>query len=99
MSEAAKPPQGRQLDIPCALTEAIRAFPVKKELTHCGSTFTMPPFDFYAESPRCHTQRMVRACSAMTEPEEVFDAVFEWLLQSGAEEIARCRQRVFKEEK
>jgi hypothetical protein len=86
------------VDVPAGLLEEIRSFPVKREVEHCGHTFCVSPFDFYAECPQCHTRIKVRSFSGVTEIEDVFDAVFEWMARPGAEEIVRRRQQVMKDD-
>ena len=80
------------------LVEAIRAFPVEREVIHCGQPFHVSPFDFYAECPACRTRIKVRSLTAVQEIEDVFDAVFEWLNQPGAEEVMRRRQPEIKDD-
>jgi hypothetical protein len=86
------------VDVPAGLLEEIRSFPVKREVEHCGRTFSVSPFDFYAECPQCHARIKTRSFSGVTEIEDVFDAVFEWMTRPGTEEIARRRQQVMKED-
>jgi hypothetical protein len=81
------------LELPSELLEAIRTFPLQREVEHCGQRILVPSFDLYAECPRCHSRIKVRAFSGATELEDVFDAVFEWLNQPQAEEVARRRQQ------
>jgi hypothetical protein len=85
--------QTRDIDIPWGLIEGIKSAPLQREVEHCGHTFAVSPFDIYAVCPSCGTRLKVRACSGVTEIEEVFDAVFEWMNQQGAEELVRRRQR------
>lgn len=82
------------VDIPASLLEAIRSFPQVREVEHCGSTFAVSPFDFHATCPRCDCRLKLRAFSAGDEIEDVFDAVFEWMMQPGAEDLVRRRQEV-----
>ncbi len=83
------------IDIPEGLIDAIRAFPIEREFEHCGRRSTLSPFDIYAVCPECGARVKVRAFSATTELEDVFDAFFEWLNQPGAVESARKRQQAF----
>jgi hypothetical protein len=73
-----------RLGLNAELIEAIREFPVQREVEHCGSQFAVSPFDFYATCPHCGKQVKVRSFAAVTEMEDVFDAVFEWMTQPGA---------------
>lgn len=85
----------QDIDIPWGLIEGIKAFPLQRELEHCGQSFVVSPFDIYAECPRCGARLKVRACSGVTEIEEVFDAVFEWMNRPEAERIvARRREQI-----
>jgi hypothetical protein len=86
------------VDVPAGLLEEIRSFPVKREVEHCERTFCVSPFNFYAECPQCHARIKVRSFSGVTEIEDVFDAVFEWMTRPGAEEIVRRRQQEMKED-
>jgi hypothetical protein len=74
------------------LLEAIRTFPAEREVEHCGVRFKTSPFEFYAECPRCGTRMKVRSFSGTGEIEDVFDAVFEWMNQPGAEAAAGRRR-------
>jgi hypothetical protein len=84
--------QSHMIDIPWALLEGIKTLPLRREVEHCGAPFFVSPFDFHAICPLCGTHIKVRACSGVTEVEDVFDAVFEWLNQPGAADVARRRQ-------
>jgi hypothetical protein len=79
-------------DISGNLIEAIRVFPVRREIEHCGARIAFDPFDFYVVCPRCGVRIKVRSFSAAPEIEDVFDAVFEWLNQEEAWEVAERRQ-------
>jgi hypothetical protein len=87
------------LEISHELIEAIRAFPVRREIEHCGARIAFDPFDFYVECPRCGVRIKVRSFSAASEIEDVFDAVFEWLSQEEAGEVAGRRQAALTTEK
>jgi hypothetical protein len=80
------------LDIGTELIEAIRAFPVRREIEHCGVRIAVAPFEFYASCPHCGSRIKVRSYAATPEIEDVFDAVFEWMNQEGAQEIAEHRR-------
>jgi hypothetical protein len=80
-----------QIEIPPELVEAIRGFPLEREVEHCGSRFTVSPFDIYGTCPRCRAQLKLRAFAGNTELEDVFDAVFEWLRQPEASRLMEQR--------
>lgn len=88
----------KQLDISHQLLEAVRTFPLRKEVEHCGVRFFAPALDFYANCPRCGAQLKLRSSSGVAELEDVFDAVLEWMLQPGADEIIHHRQRAIADE-
>jgi hypothetical protein len=67
----------RCLDFGSDVIEAIRAFPVRREVEHCGAWFTIVPFEFYAICPHCGSRIKVRSCAAAPGIEDIFDAVFE----------------------
>ncbi len=84
-----------RVDIRPELIEALRTFPRERIIDHCGAKIVSSPFDFYATCPHCGARIKLRAFSAGSEIEDVFDAVFEWLNQPGAAELARRRQQTF----
>jgi hypothetical protein len=86
------------IDVTPELLEAIASFPLAREVSHCGSTFTVSPFDIYATCPVCGDRLKVRSFAAVPELEDVFDAVFAWMNQPGADEIARRRQQVIADD-
>lgn len=88
-----------RIDVPSDLIEALRTFPREREIEHCGARFVASPFDFYATCPHCGTRIKLRSFSAVNEIEDVFDAVFEWMNQPGAAELARRRQQVIEEDR
>ena len=75
------------------LLEAIVSLPTQREVQHCGETFAVFPFAIYAECPACKARFKVRSFAAAPEIEDVFDAVFTWMNQPGAAEIAQQRQQ------
>lgn len=87
------------VDIPPGLIKSIESFPLHREVSHCGDTFTVSPFDIYAECPRCGSRLKVRSMSACPEIEDLFDAVFEWMSQPGADALVRRRQQVLAEDR
>jgi hypothetical protein len=86
-------------EIPVDLLETIRSLPVYRSIAHCGETFQLSPFDFYAHCPRCGIRFKVRSFSGCTEVEDVFDAVFAWMSQPGAETLVRRRQQVLQQDR
>ena len=75
------------------LVEAISSFPLTKEIEHCGSKFSVDPFEIYARCPNCGEQIKLRSFTASHEVEDVFDAVFLWMSRPGAIEVAKRRQQ------
>jgi hypothetical protein len=93
--------QTEQLTTPDSLTavvDAIRAFPVEREVTHCEQTFAVSPFAFYGVCPACGVKVKVRSFAAVPELEDVFDAVFEWMNQPGAAKHAEARRQELSSE-
>lgn len=80
------------------LIDAIRSFPVSRETKHCESTFNVSAFDFYATCPDCGERIKLRSFSALPEIEDVFDAVFEWMSDPAAEQLASHRQQIIAED-
>ncbi len=80
------------LDISEDVLAAIRSFSLHRKVEHCGSRFLVSPFDFYGKCPQCGTRMKVRSFSGRPEIQDLFDAVFEWLNQPAAQELARKRQ-------
>lgn len=85
-------------EVTADLIEAIRWFPVGRGVEHCGPRFVAPPFDVYADCPQCGARIKVRSFSGVSEIEDVFDAVFEWMNRPEARELARRGQAALKEE-
>jgi hypothetical protein len=52
------------------------------------------PCDIYAQCPQCGCRIKLRSFSAIPEIEDVFDAVFEWMNQPGALELAKRRLEI-----
>ena len=82
-----------QLDVPSPLLEAIRAFPLAREVEHCGRKIKTSALDLYAVCPHCASRVKLRAFSGGYGIEDVFDAVFEWMNQPGASELVASRQK------
>jgi hypothetical protein len=74
------------------MIEVIQSFPTHREVKHCNTTFSVSPFDFYGVCPICKSEIKLRASSALYEIEDLFDAVFEWLINPEAEKAFRKRQ-------
>jgi|ERR1051326_2316410 hypothetical protein len=87
------------IEIPAGLLDAIESFPLERVVEHCGMTLTVPPFDFYADCPKCKSRIKVRSFSAMDEIEDIFDAVFEWMIEPNAREVAKQRIQVLTDER
>lgn len=83
-----------EVEIPAELLETIESFPLQREVRHCNETFHVSPFDIYADCPRCGVRIKVRSFSGGMEVEDVFDAVFAWMNEPGAEELVRRRRQV-----
>ena len=73
------------------LIGAIRAFPVRRAIEHSRARIAFDAFDFHVVCPRCGARIKVRSFSALPESEDVLDAVFEWMNQEGAQEVAERR--------
>jgi hypothetical protein len=82
-----------RLDLSPELVDAIKSFPVRRTIEHCGASISASPFDFYADCPTCGARIKVRSFSAATEIEDVFDAVFEWMNNPAAREVAARRRQ------
>ena len=82
-----------KVGVPDNLVEAIRTFPLEREVEHCGNRWTVSPFEFYANCPHCGLRIKLRGFSAVDELEDVFDAVFEWLRRPGAAALVSQRQK------
>jgi hypothetical protein len=80
------------------LLDAIRSFPVEREVEHCGSRIKISPFEFYADCPQCGSRQKLRSFSAVPEIEDVFDAIFEWLDNPEARRIADQRREALRTE-
>ncbi len=76
--------------------DAIREFPVVRVVDHCGTPFDVSPFDLYAACPKCGTDVKLRSFAATSEIEDVFDAVFAWLMMPEAQATCRRRQDQIK---
>ena len=79
-------------DVSSELLEAIRSFPPRREVEHCGQKLMAPPFDFYTICPSCGTRIKLRSFSAAPEIEDVFDAVFAWMNQPETRDVAERRR-------
>jgi hypothetical protein len=89
---------GRDTEVTSGLIDAMRELPTSRAVEHCGETYTISPFDIYAECPRCGEKVKVRSFSGVPEVEDVFDTVFEWMLEPKAKTAALDRMKVIKRE-
>jgi predicted RNA-binding Zn-ribbon protein involved in translation (DUF1610 family) len=87
-----KTPAETRSAVPPELLQAIQEFPLVRSVTHCGVTTDVSPFALYFTCPQCGSCLKLRAFSAGAEIEDLFDAVFDWLRQPGAEALMRARQ-------
>jgi hypothetical protein len=78
--------------------ESIESFPLHRDVRHCGETFQVSPFDIYADCPRCGVRIKVRSFASSVEIEDVFDAVFDWMNQAGAEDLVRRKLKVLQQD-
>jgi hypothetical protein len=85
-------------DLSHDLIDAIQVLPLSRKVAHCGQTFAVSPFDIYANCPQCGANIKVRSFSGLVEIEDVFDAVFVWMNQPGAEAVVRERRKVIAED-
>lgn len=90
--------KSRHMEIPSDLIMGIKSFPSQREIQHCGKPFAVPAFDIYAVCPYCRSRIKVRSFSAVTEIEDVFDAVFEWMNRPEMVEVVRRRRQTIKED-
>jgi len=90
--------QGSEVEITEALLESIRSLPLQRSVEHCGSPVFFSPFDLYADCRQCGIRIKVRSFSAGPDVEDVFDAVFEWMNQPGAQGLVRHRQQVLRQD-
>jgi hypothetical protein len=86
-------------DISAELIEAIRSFPIEREIEHCGIKQRVNPFDIYLTCSQCGSQIKLRSFSAHFEIEDIFDAVFEWMLQPGTAALVGQRQQAIAADK
>jgi hypothetical protein len=94
-----EPETSHLANVSSSIIDAIRSFPRERVLEHCGSRVVVSPFDIYASCPRCGGQVKLRSFSAVPEVEDVFDAVFEWMLQPGAMALVRRRQHAIESDR
>jgi hypothetical protein len=81
-----------EMEISQDVPDAIRSFPVEREVEHCGRRMAVSPFEFYADCPQCGVRIKLRSLSGVTEIEDVFDAVFEWMSDPNARRVAEQRR-------
>ena len=81
------------------LVDAVRSFPLKRQVNHCGKLTEVSPFDFYFECPECGLLTKLRSFSGVSEIEDLFDAFCEWLDQPGALAVVQKRQQEIREDR
>lgn len=81
------------------LIKAIQSFPVSKEVKHCNTVFSVSPFDIYGTCPQCKTKIKLMSFSGNYQLEDVFDAVFEWLIKPEVQKLFEKRQREIIEDR
>jgi ATP-dependent Clp protease ATP-binding subunit ClpA len=81
------------------LVDAVRSFPLKRQVNHCGKLTEVSPFDFYFECPECGLVTKLRSSSGVSEIEDLFDAFCEWLDQPGALDVVQKRQQDIREDR
>lgn len=86
------------INIPSELLACLKEFPTTRKVEHCECVFEVSPFDIYATCPKCKTKIKVRSFSGVVEIEDVFDAVFEWIERSKADEKIERRRREIRED-
>jgi len=86
------------LGISGSLLEAIKSFPLQREIEHCGQKFSTLSLDIYGICPKCGKEVKLRSFSAVPELEDVFDAFIAWTLKSGVMDVMARRQKALKEE-
>jgi hypothetical protein len=86
------------VDIPFKLLEELRGMVPFREVDHCGRIFEASPFDIYAACPSCGVRIKLRGFAAITELEDVFDAVFAWMELNQADEIVKKRRQEIRED-
>ena len=85
----AKPPD---VEISPEVIEVVDSFPTVREVTHCGQSFEVSPFDMYTSCPSCGARIKLRGFSAAPEVEDLFDAFFRWLKKPQAAVVTAERQ-------
>jgi hypothetical protein len=88
----------KEFNIPPHLLDAIRSYPTTRKVLHCGKSFQISPFEIYAICPVCREKIKVRSFTAFTEIEDVFDAVFEWMMSSDTSQLVKERQKTIENE-
>ena len=88
----------KDLGISGSLLEAIKSFPLEREIEHCGQKFSASSLDIYGICPQCGKEVKLRSFSSVPELEDVFDAFIAWTLKSGVIEVIVRRQKALKEE-
>lgn len=94
-----KPQSYPLVEVPSGLLDAIRSFPARREVEHCGHSLPVSPFDHYARCPHCGSRLKLRSFSGVPELEDLFDAVFEWMGQPETRDVAQRRQEEIEADK
>jgi hypothetical protein len=84
--------------IPPGLCDALRDFPVIRNVEHCGKTISVSPLAIYSQCPHCGMKLRFRAFSAVDELEDVIDAVLIWMNNPAARHVAEQRAAELREE-
>ncbi len=91
-------PISQSSDAYSTVIEEIDQFPVDREVIHCGQTSHISPFAIYATCPVCQAKIKVRSFAAVTELEDVFEAVFRWMNRPGAADHAQEHLQLLAED-
>jgi predicted nucleic acid-binding Zn-ribbon protein len=84
--------QSDEIAIAPELIEAIRQFPNTREVTHCGTTFSVSPLAIYTDCPHCGQRLKLRSFAGVPEIEDAIDAVLKWMNDPTARAAAVARQ-------
>jgi hypothetical protein len=82
-----------KVEVSPELVEAVRTFPIRRQVRHCGTSFEVDALSIYATCPACKTKIKLRAYSAAPDLEDLIDAVLEWMTQPAAKAVAEARMK------